>query len=102
MSHTLVYAEEAQAEVKSIFAYYEQQQIGLGDAFYEELDVVFGQIKHRPKMYQQVRNEVRRVLLKRFPFGVFSKILDEQVLGKETVLIVGIIHQSRNSENWPT
>ena len=101
MNYELVYASEAQIEAKEVFEYYEMEKAGLGEEFMIELDRVFGQIKNNPKIFQKVKGDIRRGLLKKFPYGVFYKVLDEELFDARTVLIAGIYHQRSNPSRWP-
>ncbi len=51
-------------------------------------------IAERPRRSPLVYRDVRRALLKRFPFGVFFRLWRDQVR------VLAVIHLSRNPKRW--
>jgi hypothetical protein len=64
-------AREAEAETLEAAVWYESRSQGLGRAFLELLEQTQEDIAKRPHQFPQVYRDIRRALLKRFPFGVF-------------------------------
>jgi plasmid stabilization system protein ParE len=62
----------AQAELDDAFNWYEDQAVGLGYEFLRELDQSIRLIASFPKFHPLVGNKIRRCLVNRFPYGVFS------------------------------
>ena len=93
MSHELVVAPSAKRDIAEAYAYY--ARFGKGDRFLEAIDDAFEQIAQRPLMFPVVYQDVRRVLLRRFPFCVFF-IVD----GVRTV-VLAVHHQRRDPANRP-
>jgi len=71
MSVKLIIRPDAEAEVREAFLWYEEQLVGLGEAFLSELDRELVGILAYPEGHATVRGDIRRALLRRFPFGVF-------------------------------
>ncbi len=90
----LVVRPEAEADVQSAYRWYEKQQAGLGEAFLESLDQAIHSIQRLPQQHPKVHLEVRRVLLRRFPYGVFYQ--NEQ----NRTVILAVMHQSRDPGRW--
>ena len=65
---------------------------GLGSEFIRAVDVALATIKKSPMLYPVVLDEMRRCILKKFPFGVFFSI------ETDCILIVSIFHSSRNPD----
>jgi plasmid stabilization system protein ParE len=73
---------------------FEERASGLGREFVETVDEILASITKNPLAFPVVRNIIRRGLTKRFPYGVFF------VLAEETVVVLAVLHQSRDPELW--
>lgn len=71
---------EAQADVLSAAAYYESERYGLGIDFLNEVEHAAALIAATPLAFTLVEDRVRRVLLRRFPYGVFYEVGDARDL----------------------
>lgn len=78
MAHAL-YKPAAEVEVAAVFRDYEGERDGLGVDFLDELLRIEGHLSLDPALYQKVGGDVRRAVLRRFPYGLFyAKSLDRQ------------------------
>jgi hypothetical protein len=94
VSHRLVYRPDALEEIASAAGSYEERAPGLGAEFIRALDVVLDRIKRDPLHHPVVHGQLRRALLKRFPYSViFSELV-------ETVVIVGCVHWREKPTRW--
>ena len=84
------YHELASREVIETTKYYAELRDGLGAEFRQELDGIVDMIAEEPLRFEQVRPGIRRCLLSRFPYGIYYRILDA-----ELVQIVVVKHHSR-------
>lgn len=66
----VVFLPPAQKEMTAAARYYQTQSIGLGTEFLDEVERTIASIAAHPEMDPKVKGDVRRRLLKRFPFGV--------------------------------
>ena len=62
---------------------------GLGAEFLGELRACYDRISQGPFKYRALRSDMRRVLLRRFPYAVYFVIEDERLL-----LVVAVLHRS--------
>jgi hypothetical protein len=62
--------------------------------FIEEVEKCLIIIENNPFQYQTIYKNIRRVLLKRFPHGIFY-IIDEN-----NIFILAITHLKRHPKNW--
>lgn len=90
------YLVAAQAELDEAFEWYEMQRPGLGHDFISETDATIRRICLNPEAYTGVDRDVRRALVKRFPYGVMFGY-DQAA---EMVLIVAIGHLHRKPFYW--
>ena len=84
---------EAEQDLTEAALWYEQQQRGLGQDFLDEALAVFMRLEETPLGCELVHRSVRRALLRRFPFAVFSSF-------EEDVVILGVLHGSRHPRHW--
>ena len=71
------------------FEWYEAQQNNLGVQFINEFEAAIKRISTYPGAYALVGNEVRRCLIKRFPYGILYGI------DGETIVIIAVAHLHR-------
>jgi toxin ParE1/3/4 len=66
----LVLRLQAQSEIAEAADWYERQNVGLGADFLRAVDVAISSIGHNPEKYQRIHGRLRRVVLRRFPYGI--------------------------------
>lgn len=84
-------AEDDLVEAKS---WYDSRREGLGDEFVLCVEEAFDRIRRMPLMGFEVMPSVRRVGVRRFPFGVFY------VVDSDVISIVAVYHGRRNPRGW--
>jgi toxin ParE1/3/4 len=67
----LTYHPEAEAELLEAARFYEQRTEGLGDRFLHELEAAIQSIQIAPDRCRIVSGDVRRYLLRQFPYGIY-------------------------------
>ena len=90
----LILSPEAEQEAKSAYTWYEGQCPGLGKEFILCLDAAFSSITRNPQIYQVIHKNIRRALIRRFPYGVFY------IIEPEHIQILAIFHMRRNPDEW--
>jgi plasmid stabilization system protein ParE len=75
----LVFRPEAQADMLEARDWYDRQRTCLGDQFVDAVDDLFGQIRAAPELYAKTLKNVRRAKLRRFPYVVYYRALDDRV-----------------------
>jgi len=66
----------------------------LGDEFLDELDSILRRVITDPLQFPKIKNQIRRALLRRFPYSVYFG------LTRETVELVAVLHQRRDPRTW--
>ena len=94
MSRELHTRDEAELDVIDAVAWYEEQRSGLGGEFLIELDAVMQRIVQSPLQFPQIKDNVRRALLHRFPYSVYFLASDEMVD------VIAVLHQHRDPRIW--
>lgn len=79
------------AELEEIRNYYDGQSAGLGRDFVNEFEKQVLIIAEMPTRWMTVRNDVRRSLMKRFPYVIFFRIV-----GDEGIRVTVVKHERRH------
>jgi plasmid stabilization system protein ParE len=90
----LTVSQEACADIREAVKWFREISPNLGVRFGVELERIYANILDYPQMYPLVYKTFRRALLNRFPYSVFY------VVEASVVLIVAVVHQSRDEETW--
>ena len=85
---------EALRELQSGAHFYEHQHPGLGQEFVLEVRRLCRHIVEAPQLGTEVRSDVRRRLLRRFPYAILYALEDSEIV------ILAIAHQSRRPGYW--
>jgi len=84
----------ADAEVEEIHAWYDAHQVGLGEEFRAELRRVMDEIGKSPRMFAVAFDQIRRVMLRRFPYFLLYEVFPD------VVVVFGVIHGARDPRFW--
>jgi len=85
----------AVADLEEAYRWYEARRTGLGTEFLDAVEDALAEVVERPMAYGFVHRHVRRVLLRRFPYGLFF------VAERASVVVVACFHVRRNPARWP-
>ncbi|OHB34999.1 MAG: plasmid stabilization protein [Planctomycetes bacterium GWA2_39_15] len=84
----------AEAEFFDAISYYNIQSEGLGYEFAAEVKRTIGRIIQYPEAWTKLSKRTRRCRTNKFPYGVIYQVKEE------TLLIVAVMHLSREPQNW--
>ncbi|MGH7656210.1 MAG: type II toxin-antitoxin system RelE/ParE family toxin [Gemmatimonadaceae bacterium] len=84
----------ARAEIAEAFDWYLARSPRAAAEFIEALDAAISGIEGAPERHGPVHGNLRRWLLRGFPYGVYYKVYEG------VISVVGIIHGSRHPEQW--
>jgi hypothetical protein len=79
----------ADEELDEAICYYNLQQTGLGDMFFDEVNKTLERIKEFPFAWTKIGSHTRRCLLNKFPYSLMY------VVEEDVILIVAVAHQHR-------
>jgi toxin ParE1/3/4 len=91
---TARFLPEAEADVSEAYGWYNEQGHGLADEFRRSVDACLSVILRHPEAYPKVHKDLRRALLRRFPYGLFY------LLAQEEVVVFGCFHAARDPRQW--
>ncbi|MES2938067.1 MAG: type II toxin-antitoxin system RelE/ParE family toxin [Pseudomonadota bacterium] len=75
----LLYHPSAAQEISDAAVLYESKAVGLGTAFLEQVDAAAEKLLRDPQRWPVIEHDIRRIMLKRFPFGIYFRIADDTV-----------------------
>lgn len=67
-------------EVTEAYIYYEEQQPGLGERFFEELDACYDTIRMYPEHFKFLRIPLREFVVQKFPFVIIYEFNGEKII----------------------
>ena len=89
-----VFRPAAAADVDEAYRWYEAQRVGLGEEFLAAVSAALEFVQENPEQYPVVYREARRALLRRFPYGLYYRIVEGQVV------VVPCFHARRDPRRW--
>jgi len=94
MNGSVIVRPEAERDIDDAYMWYEERRPGLGAEFLLCVEEGFAKIRRHPEMYPVVHKNIRRTLIRRFPYGIFY------LRGQTSVIIIGVSHAHRDPETW--
>lgn len=85
---------EAEQDLAEAATWYEGRRPGLGHDFLDEVVTTLSNIAETPLRYPNLHRDIRRVLIHRFPFGIYYRIFTD------AVVVIAVLHGSRNPRYW--
>lgn len=89
---TVVFTQAARTELIEAQDWYEAEARGTGRSFRQAIDVLAERMRANHRQFPIVFDEVRRALLRRFPYSLFFVVQDE------TLLIIACFHARWNEK----
>jgi plasmid stabilization system protein ParE len=83
----------ALADVRAAYGWYEAQRPGLGGEFIDLVDAAVESIRAFPAAYPVVYRDARRLLLERFPYGLYYRVDDNGVV------VVACLHVAQDPQH---
>lgn len=81
-------------DLEDASSWYNSKQDGLGARFLANVNDFLRRISDNPYLYAIVRKDTRSGRVAKFPFAVYYRIVEDEVVE------IGILHTSRNSHVW--
>lgn len=94
MNYEIRFRPEAEYDIEDASVWYENQRQGLGQFFLNEVEKSLNMIAENPLLYPIIYRNTRRAVIQKFPFAIFYRIEEEEVI------VFGVIHGSRNPNQW--
>ena len=94
MNYKLLIRSEMELDIEEAFEWYEEHNPGLGFEFIRAVDICLASIGRYPLAYPLVHREVRRALIRRFPYGIFY------LVEEDTIVVIASFHVKRDPQQW--
>jgi toxin ParE1/3/4 len=85
---------DARREFNDAVDYYERESPGLGLIFTDEVDTGFSRIRQYPGAALQVTNDVRKLVLAKFPYSLIYETRED------SLRILAVAHQRKRPNYW--
>jgi plasmid stabilization system protein ParE len=79
MNRTLVVSTRTEADLAEAVAWYDRLQPGLGDDFVRCVERALDRILDHPHAFATNSHDVRRALVRRFPYGLFFRVRQQRI-----------------------
>lgn len=95
-SFSIELSDDAEDDFNKSYEYYHYHEDNpkVADALYISINHCFEIIKQNPNTFPIAYKNVRKYVIKKFPFVVYYRIVDE------VIQVIAIFHTSRNPETW--
>lgn len=94
MNLPVLIRREAERDLEDAATWYEEQQLGLGREFLDEVSHTLQLIAEQPDLYPVLHRSTRRALTRRFPFGIYY------LPQTNRMVVVAVLHGSRDPRHW--
>jgi plasmid stabilization system protein ParE len=94
MARRFIVRPLAEADIDSAAQWYETERQGLAGRFLTDLDRMFKRMAESPFQFPAISGEVRRALMHTFPYAVYFRASDEEIL------VLAVLHLRRNPRIW--
>jgi toxin ParE1/3/4 len=91
----VVFHPLAEQELIDAVAYYEEQKLGLGLEYLEEIENAVNFLTRYPEAGSKVRGLVRRLTLPKFPYSLLYRMVED-----EKIRVLAVAHHKRKPQYW--
>lgn len=91
----VIFTSAAREELIEAQDWYENEIPGLGRRFRAAVDAAVGRMSANPRQFPVVRKNIRRALLRRFPYALMFVIEPDEAL-----TVIACFHGSRDPAQW--
>jgi plasmid stabilization system protein ParE len=94
MKNIIIIRPEAESDISETYSWYNDRLLGLGSEFINCIDDIFNSIMINPESFATVYKNVRRALIKRFPYAIYY------IYEESTIVVIAVFHFKRNPKSW--
>ena len=91
---SIVVSDEAEIDFDKSYEYYFEDSPKVANAFFKKINVSFEDIKQNPFAFPVAYKNVRKYVVKKFPFVIYYQIVNS------SIKVIAIFHTSRNPQIW--
>lgn len=93
-TYEILISSDAEDDIRAAVEWYQSLDAGLETEFLRALDACLSSIQRNPEQYPLVYKNVRRALLRKFPYGIFYFVFTD------TIAVLACFHTSRDPKDW--
>lgn len=90
----VIFLPEAEQEMLEAALYYQSKASGLGVVFLSEIQRAVKSIAESPNTWPILKGDLRRRLVRRFPYGILYKVEPEEIV------VIAVAHLQRKPDYW--
>jgi plasmid stabilization system protein ParE len=94
MKQKLILRQEAEQDLAMAHAWHNEKVPGLGAEFLAVVERTLESIQDNPARFPLIYRELRRALIRRFPYGVFF------VCDSRRITVLAVMHTAREPGKW--
>jgi len=94
MKRLVIFRNAARLDFLETCAWYDQRRFDLGSRFAAAVEQTLEMVSTSPESFPTVYRDVRRALVRRFPYGVFYRIRGE------SIHVLAVMHGRRDPALW--
>lgn len=94
MNPPVFISPQAEQDLEKAYQWYEKQSKGLGSEFIRMIDANLAQIQRNPSAYPLVLKEIRRKIIRRFPYALFYIVNETQIT------VLACFHLKQDPQQW--
>jgi plasmid stabilization system protein ParE len=94
MAHRLELHPEATSDGRAAYQWYKERSPKAAEAFLAELDQAIERVVASPNLWPTYLHGTKRYLMRRFPYGVVYRIVDD------LVSVIAVAHTRRRPGYW--
>jgi plasmid stabilization system protein ParE len=84
----------AEGDLAEAQLWYEAQREGLGGEFLACVEAALDSIQRLPETPAKLYHDIRRVLIRRFPYGIFYRVDENKIT------VIAVYHARRDPRGW--
>ena len=92
--YSVIFTQAARKELFEAQDWYEGEVAGLGRRFRQAIEALIDRMSDNPRQFPIVFKNVRRALLRRFPYSLFFVVEDDELI------VIACFHASRDPSHW--
>ena len=85
---------EALQEYSEAVKYYVERDVNLAQRFINSVEEAIFKIREYPNRYPTIEGDIRRCLVKRFPYALLYTV------SQDSILILAVMHSNRKPGYW--
>jgi plasmid stabilization system protein ParE len=94
MNVKIIYRPQVVTDLAEAAIWYKGRRPGLEAEFLADFEQTLAAIERNPLQYQTVERDLRRAMMRDFPYGIFYAVREDHLL------VVACLHSRRNPATW--